>query len=150
MLLGGGLRQRICRRGHRQIAGKVANTAAADGDPANAPFDVIVLNGANRDRAGEALSASSGTAAGWSGFFAMSQPARATIVTRSHEDFGNRALFDAARPRASGHGAASGVRFSSHSAAKNPVLNQKCGPFAAREEFRLRWPRGGSADAPAE
>jgi protein-L-isoaspartate(D-aspartate) O-methyltransferase len=32
------------------------------------------------------------------GVFAMSQPQRATIVTRSHGDFGNRALFDAAVP----------------------------------------------------
>ena len=32
------------------------------------------------------------------GVFAMSQPPRATMVTRSHGDFGNRALFDAAAP----------------------------------------------------
>ena len=32
------------------------------------------------------------------GVFATSQPPRATIVTRSHDDFGNRALFDAAAP----------------------------------------------------
>ena len=32
------------------------------------------------------------------GVFATSQPARATIVTRSHGDFGHRALFDAAGP----------------------------------------------------
>src|SRR4051812_28103616 len=29
-----------------RFAGKVTNVAAADGDPVNAPFDVIVLNGA--------------------------------------------------------------------------------------------------------
>ena len=29
------------------------------------------------------------------GVFAMTKPPRATIVTRSHGDFGNRALFDA-------------------------------------------------------
>ena len=32
------------------------------------------------------------------GVFALSMPARATIVTRSHGDFGNRALFDATAP----------------------------------------------------
>jgi protein-L-isoaspartate(D-aspartate) O-methyltransferase len=32
------------------------------------------------------------------GVFAMSLPARAMIVTHSHSDFGNRALFDAAAP----------------------------------------------------
>ena len=41
---------------------------------------------------------SSRRAAGWSGVFATSQPPRAMIVTRSHGDFGNRALFDAAVP----------------------------------------------------
>jgi len=65
----------------------------------------------------------------------MSQPARATIVTRSHEDFGNRALFDAAAPVLPGNGAASGVRFLAIPPLKIPFLNQKCGPFAAREEF---------------
>jgi protein-L-isoaspartate(D-aspartate) O-methyltransferase len=32
------------------------------------------------------------------GVFAMSRPPRATIVTRSHGDFGHRALFDATVP----------------------------------------------------
>jgi len=32
------------------------------------------------------------------GVFAISQPSRATIVTRSHGDFGHRTLFDAAAP----------------------------------------------------
>ena len=32
------------------------------------------------------------------GVFAMTQPPRATIVTRSHGEFGSRALFDAAVP----------------------------------------------------
>jgi protein-L-isoaspartate(D-aspartate) O-methyltransferase len=32
------------------------------------------------------------------GVFAMTQPPRATIVTRSHGDFGYRTLFDAAVP----------------------------------------------------
>jgi protein-L-isoaspartate(D-aspartate) O-methyltransferase len=32
------------------------------------------------------------------GVFATSRPARATIVTASHGDYGNRTLFDAAAP----------------------------------------------------
>jgi protein-L-isoaspartate(D-aspartate) O-methyltransferase len=32
------------------------------------------------------------------GVFATTRPPRATIVTRSHDDFGNRALFDAVVP----------------------------------------------------
>ena len=40
----------------------------------------------------------SGRAAGWSGYFATTQPPRATIVTHSHDDFGSRALFDAVAP----------------------------------------------------
>jgi protein-L-isoaspartate(D-aspartate) O-methyltransferase len=32
------------------------------------------------------------------GVFATSRPARATLVTASHGDFGTRALFDAAAP----------------------------------------------------
>jgi protein-L-isoaspartate(D-aspartate) O-methyltransferase len=32
------------------------------------------------------------------GVFATSRPARATIVTASHGDFGHRTLFDAAAP----------------------------------------------------
>ena len=79
-----------------QFAGKVTNAAAA-GDPANAPFDVIVLNGAT-EVVPETLYGQLRDGGRLVGVFAMSQPARATIVTRSHGDFGNRALFDAAAP----------------------------------------------------
>ena len=79
-----------------QFAGKVTSAAAA-GDPANAPFDVIVLNGAT-EIVPEALYGQLRDGGRLVGVFAMSQPARATIVTRSHGDFGNRALFDAAAP----------------------------------------------------
>ena len=79
-----------------QFAGKVTNAAAA-GDPANAPFDVIVLNGAT-ETVPEALYGQLRDGGRLVGVFAVSQPARATIVTRSHGDFGNRALFDAAAP----------------------------------------------------
>jgi protein-L-isoaspartate(D-aspartate) O-methyltransferase len=69
----------------------------AEGDPANAPYDVIVLNGATEitpDRLYRQLREGGRLV----GVFAMTQPPRATIVTRSHGDFGNRALFDAAGP----------------------------------------------------
>ncbi len=79
-----------------QFAGKVTGAAAA-GDPANAPFDVIVLNGAT-EIVPESLYGQLRDGGRLVGVFAMTQPARATIVTRSHGDFGNRALFDAAAP----------------------------------------------------
>ena len=75
----------------------VRNAAAAEGDPANAPFDVIVLNGAT-EIVPEKLSGQLRDGGRLVGVFAISRPQRATIVTRSHGDFGNRALFDAAAP----------------------------------------------------
>src|SRR3982074_1108289 len=70
---------------------------AAEGYPANAPYDVIVLNGGTEvppDRLYRQLKDGGRLV----GVFAMTQPPRAMIVTRSHGDFGNRALFDAAGP----------------------------------------------------
>jgi protein-L-isoaspartate(D-aspartate) O-methyltransferase len=80
-----------------KFAGQVHSTASADGDQANAPFDVIVLNGAT-EIVPEKLYGQLRDGGRLVGVFAMSQPQRATIVTRSHGDFGNRALFDAAVP----------------------------------------------------
>jgi protein-L-isoaspartate(D-aspartate) O-methyltransferase len=71
--------------------------AAAEGDTAQAPFDVIVLNGATEitpDRLYRQLKDGGRLV----GVFAMTQPPRAAIVTRSHDDFGHRALFDATAP----------------------------------------------------
>jgi protein-L-isoaspartate(D-aspartate) O-methyltransferase len=79
-----------------KFAGQV-DSADADGDPAKAPFDVIVLNGAT-EIVPEKLYGQLRDGGRLVGVFAMSQPPRATIVTRSHGDFGNRALFDAAAP----------------------------------------------------
>jgi protein-L-isoaspartate(D-aspartate) O-methyltransferase len=70
---------------------------SAEGYPANAPYDVIVLNGATEvtpDRLYRQLKDGGRLV----GVFAMTQPPRAMIVTRSHGDFGNRALFDAVVP----------------------------------------------------
>jgi protein-L-isoaspartate(D-aspartate) O-methyltransferase len=75
----------------------VRAAAAAEGDTANAAYDVIVINGATEitpDRLYRQLKEGGRLV----GVFAMTRPQRATIVTRSHGDFGNRALFDAAVP----------------------------------------------------
>ena len=72
-------------------------SSAADGDSADAPFDVIVLDGAT-EVAPERLYGQLRDGGRLVGVFAMTQPQRAVIVTRSHGDFGNRALFDAAVP----------------------------------------------------
>jgi protein-L-isoaspartate(D-aspartate) O-methyltransferase len=71
--------------------------AVAEGDSADAPYDVIVLNGAT-EIVPEGLYRQLKDGGRLVGVFAMTQPQRATIVTRSHHDFGNRALFDAAVP----------------------------------------------------
>jgi protein-L-isoaspartate(D-aspartate) O-methyltransferase len=72
--------------------------AAADGDPASGPYDVIVLDGATEVtpvRLYQQLKDGGRLV----GVFALTKPPRAMIVTRSHEtDFGSRVLFDAAAP----------------------------------------------------
>lgn len=82
-----------------QIVDKVssANGAAADGSAAGAPYDVIVLAGAT-EVVPEALYRQLAPGGRLVGVFAMTMPPRATIVTRSHDDFGTRPLFDAAVP----------------------------------------------------
>ncbi len=75
----------------------VLTAAAADGDPANASYDVILLNGAT-EIAPDRLYGQLKEGGRLVGVFATTQPPRATIVTRSHGDFGNRPLFDAVVP----------------------------------------------------
>ena len=75
----------------------VATSAVADGDQANAPYDVIVLNGAT-EVVPEGLYRQLREGGRLVGVFSMTQPPRATMVTHSHEDFGSRALFDAVAP----------------------------------------------------
>lgn len=75
----------------------VATAAAADGYAANAPYDVIVLNGAT-EIVPEGLYRQLGDGGRLVGVFAMTQPPRATMVTHSHQDYGSRALFDAVAP----------------------------------------------------
>jgi protein-L-isoaspartate(D-aspartate) O-methyltransferase len=72
--------------------------AAADGDPASGPYDVIVLDGATGVtpvRLYQQLKDGGRLV----GVFSLTKPPRAIIVTRSHgTDFGSRTLFDAAVP----------------------------------------------------
>lgn len=71
--------------------------AAADGDPSNAPYDVIVLDGAT-EVTPERLYGQLRNGGRLVGVFATARPPRAMIVTHSHDDFGDRALFDASVP----------------------------------------------------
>jgi protein-L-isoaspartate(D-aspartate) O-methyltransferase len=71
--------------------------ATAEGDPANAPYDVIVLNGAT-EIVPDRLYAQLRDGGRLVGVFATTKPPRATIVTHSHADFGSRPLFDAVAP----------------------------------------------------
>jgi protein-L-isoaspartate(D-aspartate) O-methyltransferase len=75
----------------------VRTAAPADGDPAGAPYDVIVLNGAT-EIVPEQLYRQLRGGGRLVGVFATSRPARAAIVTALHGDFGHRTLFDAAAP----------------------------------------------------
>jgi len=82
-----------------KFAGQVTvrTTALADGDPANSPFDVIFLNGAT-ETVPDRLYGQLRDGGRLVGVFAQTSPPRATLVTRSHGDFGHRVLFDAAAP----------------------------------------------------
>ncbi|MET0709059.1 MAG: protein-L-isoaspartate O-methyltransferase [Tardiphaga sp.] len=80
----------------------IANVAfaaamAADGHAGNGPYDVIVLVGAT-EVVPATLYGQLAPGGRLVGVFAMTQPQRAMIVTHSHDDFGSRALFDAAVP----------------------------------------------------
>jgi len=75
----------------------VRAAAAAEGDAASAPYDVIMLNGAT-EVTPVGLYRQLKDGGRLVGVFAMMQPQRATLVTHSHGDFGTRALFDAAVP----------------------------------------------------
>jgi protein-L-isoaspartate(D-aspartate) O-methyltransferase len=75
----------------------VRTAAAADGDEANSPYDVIVLAGAT-EIVPHRLYRQLKDGGRLVGVFATSRPQRAMIVTHSHADFGYRALFDATLP----------------------------------------------------
>src|SRR5579859_4862569 len=94
----------LCATG-RGILGKLGldrnvtfrNAEAAAGDPAGAPYDAIILNGATEIMPAT-LCGQLKEGGRLLGVFATSRPSRARIVTRSHGDFGHRILFDAAAP----------------------------------------------------
>jgi len=81
------------------LEGKVTfqTAEAAAGDPAGAPYDVIILNGAT-EVVPEKLYGQLREGGRLLGVFAMTRPPRAMIVRRSHGEFGTRPLFDAAAP----------------------------------------------------
>lgn len=70
---------------------------AADGYPANGPYDVIVLVGAT-EIVPTGLYAQLAPNGRLVGVFAIGLPQRAMIITHTHDDFGSRALFDVAAP----------------------------------------------------
>jgi protein-L-isoaspartate(D-aspartate) O-methyltransferase len=85
----------LAGQGYSNIESVVGQPAA--GYPANGPYDVIVIAGATEivpnDLYQQLLPGGRLV-----GVFATGRPQRAVIVTHSHEDFGTRALFDAAVP----------------------------------------------------
>jgi protein-L-isoaspartate(D-aspartate) O-methyltransferase len=85
----------LARLGVANVTMKTA--AAAEGDEANAPYDVIVVAGAT-EVVPHRLYRQLKDGGRLVGVFAMSRPQRAMIVTHSNADFGERALFDAAVP----------------------------------------------------
>jgi protein-L-isoaspartate O-methyltransferase len=68
----------------------VKAAAVAEGDSANAPYDVIILDGAT-EIVPERLYRQLKEGGRLVGVFAMTRPQRAMIVTRSYDDFGSRA-----------------------------------------------------------
>jgi len=71
--------------------------SCAEGDPAAAPYDVILLNGAT-EVTPDGLFGQLREGGRLVGVSAESRPSRAMIVTRTHGEFGHRPLFDAAAP----------------------------------------------------
>jgi protein-L-isoaspartate(D-aspartate) O-methyltransferase len=81
--------------GLSNVTVKVAESPV--GDSADAPYDVILLNGAT-EIVPQTLCGQLRDGGRLVGVFAATKPPRATIVTRSHGDFGHRTLFDASAP----------------------------------------------------
>jgi len=75
----------------------VRTAAAADGDPASEPYDVIILNGATEIEP-KRLFGQLAEGGRLVGVFAATRPSRAMVVTHCRGDFGHRTLFDAAAP----------------------------------------------------
>jgi protein-L-isoaspartate(D-aspartate) O-methyltransferase len=91
----GDAKQLAAKLGLANVAVKLA--AAALGDPTDERYDVILLNGATEVSL-DGLCQQLKNGGRLVGVFATSKPARAMIMTRSHDDLGARILFDAAAP----------------------------------------------------
>ena len=91
----GNAKQLAAQLGLTNVTVKIA--AAALGDPADERYNVILLNGATEVPL-DGLCQQLEDGGRLVGVFAISKPARAMIITRSHNDFGARVLFDAAAP----------------------------------------------------
>ncbi|MES2029933.1 MAG: protein-L-isoaspartate O-methyltransferase [Pseudomonadota bacterium] len=85
----------MARLGYSNIT--LAAGMPADGHAANAPYDLIVLAGAT-EVLPTGLYKQLAPGGQLVGVFALTKPARAMIVTHSHDDFGSRPLFDATAP----------------------------------------------------
>ncbi|MGB3866671.1 MAG: protein-L-isoaspartate O-methyltransferase, partial [Xanthobacteraceae bacterium] len=88
------VRARTALAGQDLGAVTVAAAPVAEGDPAHAPFDVIVLEGAT-EIALEPLYRQLKEGGRLVGVFRSGGVMRATLVTHSRDDFGSRILFDA-------------------------------------------------------
>lgn len=88
-------RQTLAALGAANVACKAA--PCAEGDPAGAPYDVILINGAS-EVTPEGLLGQLKEGGRLVGVSAETRPQRAMVVTRSHGEFGFRTLFDAAAP----------------------------------------------------
>jgi protein-L-isoaspartate(D-aspartate) O-methyltransferase len=75
----------------------VRMAAPALGDPADGRFDVILLNGATEIPL-DGLCRQLKEGGRLVGVFATTKPARALIITHTHDDFGSRVLFDSSAP----------------------------------------------------
>ena len=88
-------RQLLVQLGLERVTVRAADVA--EGDPANAPYDVIILDGATQ-KTPDGLYGQLKEAGRLVGVFAMTKPPRAMVVTRCRGEFGSRALFDASVP----------------------------------------------------
>lgn len=88
-------REVLSALGLTNVSFKTAEPAA--GDPAGAPYDVILLNGATEIMP-NALGSQLKEGGRLLGVFAIKRPSRAMTVTHTHGDFGHRVLFDAVAP----------------------------------------------------
>ena len=88
-------RQVLVELGFERVTVRTADVA--EGDPANAPYDVIVLDGAT-EITPDGLYGQLKEGGRLVGVFAMTQPPRAMVVTRCRGDFGHRTVFDASVP----------------------------------------------------